>query len=214
METNFDHNKLLKKIAKNRLKPYGAIQKGNSRIFLCDNGWYVIVIEFQPSSWDKGSYLNIGVDLNFYPRNYLAFSYGSREKGFTGVNNEKQFIEVVDNYCNHVIEKIQKFREEFKDISTAIASIERINPDDPWHYFDLAILYGLNGQAQKADSFLRKLMEQRCKFDYENERQKLASEMFELLTDNEKFVIHAKTLIANSRQLKKLPALTFIAPNL
>ena len=50
-------------------------------------------------------------------------------------------------------------------------------------------------------------MKQKCKFDYELERQKLADEMFELLADKEKFVAKAQALIIRSRQLKKLPAL-------
>jgi hypothetical protein len=212
METDFDHNKLLKKIAKDRLKPCGIIQKGSSRTFLYDNGWYIIIIEFQPSSWDKGSYLNIGVDLNFYPRNHLAFSYGYREKGFDGADNEKQFTEIVNTYCDHVIEKVQKLKEKFKDVPTAIKSIGKY-PDDQWHYFDLGILYGLNGQMQKAGSCLKKLMKEKCKFDYEFERQGLATEMFELLDDKEKFVARAQTLIIQSRQLKKLPMSDTRPPN-
>jgi chaperonin cofactor prefoldin len=207
METHFDHNKLLKKIAKDRLKPYGIIQKGSSRTFLYDNAWYVIIIEFQPSSWDKGSYLNIGVDLNFYPQNHLAFSYGSRDSGFKGAENENQFTEIVNAYCNRVIEKIQKFKEEFKDISTAIDSIKRLYPDNPWNDFDLGILYGLNGQIQKADSSLKKITKQKCNFEYEFKRQKSAAEMLELLADNEKFVARVQTLMVQSRQLKKLPPL-------
>lgn len=213
METNFDHNKLLKEIARNRLKQYAIFQKGSSRTFLYDNGWYIIIIEFQPSSWGKGSYLNIGVDLNFYPRNHLAFSYGYREKGFDGAENEKQFTEIVTTYCDHVIEKVQKLKEKFMDVPTAIKSIGKY-PDDQWHYFDLGILYGLNGQMQKAGSSLKKLMKQKCKFDYELERQKLADELFNLLADKEKFVAKAQALIIQSRQLKKLPALDITSPNL
>jgi hypothetical protein len=214
MATDFDHNKLLKKIAKNRLRPYGVFQKGNSRTFLLDNGWYIIIIEFQPSSWDKGSYLNIGVDLNVYPRSYLAFSYGYREDGFKGAENDDQFKEIVDAYCNHVIEKVQKLKEKFKDVSTAIDSIKQLYPDDAWQEFDLGILYGLDGQMQKADSSLRKLTDQKCNFDYELERQELANIMLELVTDNQKFTDKTQALITQSRRLKKLPALDITLLNL
>jgi hypothetical protein len=207
METNFDHNKLLKKIARDRLKSHSIVQKGTSRTFLYDSGWYVIMIEFQPSAWDKGSYLNIGVDLNFYPSNDLAFSYGYREKGFSGAEDEKQFIEIVGNYCDHVIKKTQSLKEEFKDISTAIDNIERRYPDDSWHHFDLGILYGLTGNTKKAKYFLNKLARQKCEYDYEFERQKASADLLSLLSDKEKFLSHTKELIARSRQLKKLPTL-------
>ena len=71
-----DHNKLIKKIAKQQLEPFGIHQKGQSRTFLFDRGWYTIIIEFQPSSYSKRTYLNIGLDFNFYPRNYFAFGFG------------------------------------------------------------------------------------------------------------------------------------------
>jgi hypothetical protein len=206
METNFDHNKLLKTIAKTRLKPHGITQQGSSRTFLYDGGWYVIMIEFQPSSFGKGSFLNIGVDLNFYPRDYIAFSYGYREKDFSAADSEVQFDEIVNNYCDQVIEKTQKLKEEFKNILTAIDTIQnRYLKDDPWDYYDLGVLYGLTGQTKKAELFLNKLKNLECTYDYEFERQKAAINIMNLLPDREKFLAGAKDLLAQSRQLKKLP---------
>lgn len=56
-----DHNKQIRQIAGAVLKPQGLFQKGNSRIWIDDNGWFLILVEFQPGSWAGGSYLNVGI---------------------------------------------------------------------------------------------------------------------------------------------------------
>ncbi len=78
-----DHNALLKRIARERLAPHGMVQQGGSRTFLKDRGWFMVMIEFQPSSFARGSYLNVGADLHFFPREHMAFYCGYREAGFT-----------------------------------------------------------------------------------------------------------------------------------
>jgi len=88
MSVLFDHNKLLKTIVRDRLKPHGIIQKGNSRFFFKDKDWYMIGIEFQPSGFGIGTYLNIGVDFHFYPRGYFAFSHEYRQKEFEKAEGE------------------------------------------------------------------------------------------------------------------------------
>jgi hypothetical protein len=96
MTTQIDYNKLLKNIAKERLKPHGIIQYGKSRTFLLDKTWYVIIIEFQPSSFSKGTYLNIDIDFNFYPRDYFAYTLGNRESKFEEFESEEllQLLEI------------------------------------------------------------------------------------------------------------------------
>jgi hypothetical protein len=37
------------------------VRKGRSRVWFDDQGWWIGVVEFQPSSWSRGTYLNVGV---------------------------------------------------------------------------------------------------------------------------------------------------------
>jgi hypothetical protein len=41
------------------LTPLGLTQRGRSRLWLDDHGWWLIVVEFQPSAWSRGSHLNV-----------------------------------------------------------------------------------------------------------------------------------------------------------
>jgi hypothetical protein len=73
-----DHNKVLGAAARDALGPLGLTQKGRSRTWLDDHGWYVVVVEFQPSAWSKGSYLNVAAMWLWKPKDDLSFDYGGR----------------------------------------------------------------------------------------------------------------------------------------
>jgi hypothetical protein len=205
METSFDHNKLLKKVAKERLKPFRITQKGSSRTFLFDNGWWTIVIEFQPTSYSKGSYLNIVLDFNFYPRDYFAFTYGNREKGFEEANDEALFVKIINDYCDLAISKVDTLTVQFRDVWSAAKTFKKQVDKDPWNEFDLAMLYRLTQRVAASKKLLLKLKKQKCEYDYEFERQKVVTEILSWLDNDEIFLVKIKELINQTRQLKKLP---------
>ena len=208
MSASFDHNKLLKTIAKKRLTSYGIVQKGSSRTFLKDNGWYLIVIEFQPSGFDTGSYLNIGADFNFYPRDYFAFIYGYREKDFLKVDSEAQFEDLISDYCDHVIKRVNKLETDFNDIHTGAKTLEKLNSNDPWEICDLAILCGLNDNLKKAVRLLNEVKKEKCTLDYEFERHKFIDEILVCVNNKDVFLSKVKSLIHQTRKLKKLPIIS------
>jgi hypothetical protein len=62
------HTKLLIAAARDVLRPIGLTQKGRLRTWLDDLGWWLGVVEFQSSSWSRGSYLNVGVNWLWNPK--------------------------------------------------------------------------------------------------------------------------------------------------
>ncbi|HEX3626856.1 MAG TPA: hypothetical protein VH280_15700 [Verrucomicrobiae bacterium] len=77
-----NHNKIVATAAKKALAPLGLKQQGSSRIWYDDRGWWAIVMEFQPSSWDRGSYLNVALSWMFYEHDHWTFDIGGRSDGF------------------------------------------------------------------------------------------------------------------------------------
>src|SRR5436309_1568598 len=75
------HTKLLTAAARSVLRPLGLQQRGRSRLWLDDHGWWVVVVEFQPSGWSIGSYLNVGAMWLWFEKDYISFDYGSRIEG-------------------------------------------------------------------------------------------------------------------------------------
>lgn len=209
MKTQIDHNKLLKKTAKERLKPYGIIQQGQSRTFLYDKGWFTIVIEFQPSSWSKGTYLNIGVDFNFYPRDYFAFGYGYREKGFEEFKSEDQYNKSVNELCDLIIKRVQELDQKFIDIWTALKTADREKENDTWRIYEVAVLNILTSNFDKARKQLIQVSKAKCEYDWEIERKKVTDELIDWLQERPTDLEKIENLINKTRQLKKLPTVTF-----
>jgi hypothetical protein len=54
-----EHGKLIAAAAKATLAPLGCHRKGQSRVWFSDERFWYIFIEFQPSAWSKGTYLNV-----------------------------------------------------------------------------------------------------------------------------------------------------------
>ncbi|WP_276975886.1 hypothetical protein [Flavobacterium filum] len=208
MTKQIDHNKLLKKIAKERLKPYGIFQHGQSRIFLYDRGWFTIVIEFQPSSWSKGTYLNIGVDFNFYPRDYFAYSFGYRERGFEEFKDEGQFIKLMNELCDLTIIRVKVLDLKFTDILTALKTVDDEKEKDNWRIYDVAILNALASNFEKSRKQLEQVSKIKCVYDWEIERKKLVDELLEWMLVNPDSIDKIKSIISETRQLKKLPKMT------
>lgn len=77
MEENY--NTLIKQAVRAVLKPKGMFQKGSTRIWIDDNGWFFTVVEFQGSCCDRGSYLNIGMQHLWNEWEYLFTVCGTRE---------------------------------------------------------------------------------------------------------------------------------------
>ena len=86
-----DHNKLIASAAKDALTPLGLKRQGKSRIWYDDHGWWSIVVEFQPSSWSRGTFLNVGVCWHLYEQAHWSFNVGHRELEFSAAQDESQF---------------------------------------------------------------------------------------------------------------------------
>ena len=90
------HGRIIAAAARSALVPLGFQRKGASRIWFADRGYWLLVVEFQPSAWSKGSYLNVAAhwlwsSLTEGPQVVLSFDYGGRAGGFISFENEDQF---------------------------------------------------------------------------------------------------------------------------
>lgn len=123
MKSENNHNKIITKAAREVLRPRGLFQKGTSRTWIDDNGWFFIVVEFQPSAWEKGSYLNVAINYLWQEQDYLSFDYGHRVDSFASFDeNETAFYEKMLLMSNKAMEKVEEYRK-FSDVAYAKALI-------------------------------------------------------------------------------------------
>ena len=96
---NNDINKIIKKLCKEIL-PQDVFQKSDTRVYYDDNGYYLTVVEFQPYSLEKGTFLNAGVSFLFDKSDYISYSYSYDDnirigRKFIKYINDSQFEDEV-----------------------------------------------------------------------------------------------------------------------
>lgn len=112
MEQNNIHAEIIHQVCREVLLPIGVFQKGSSRMYLDDNGYFFTLIEFQPSAWAKGAYLNIGVHFLWHGQECLTFDLGgSRVKDFVEFQNEQQFRSAMIRYAEYAKKRVLFFRK-------------------------------------------------------------------------------------------------------
>jgi|LakMenEpi03Aug12_release.lakeMendotaPanAssembly.Ray.scaffolds.fasta_scaffold559819_1 hypothetical protein len=204
MTTIIDHNKLLTKIAKARFKQTSIRQKGQSRMFLQDNFWYTTLIEFQPSGYDKGTFLNIGVDFNFYPRDHFTFSFGNREKEFIKFESQAQFENAVNSLCELTLKRTSEIQSQLATYSNATATLKKtFNPTNSWQNFDLGIITALSGDKTNAKILLEKVISGNCGYEWEKDRKEFTVKLLDWL-NSDSFNNKINEEIILTRKLKKL----------
>jgi hypothetical protein len=75
MSRQHPHSKLINAAARERLRPLGLVQEGRSRTWLDDQAWWLGIVEFQPSGWTRGSYLNVGVNWLWNVKDWHSFDF-------------------------------------------------------------------------------------------------------------------------------------------
>src|SRR5260370_1356446 len=86
-----DVSKVIAEVAKQILAPLGVKRKGRSRTWLDDHGWWLGIVEFQPSGWDAGSYLNVGPMFLWQPISHLVLEGRYRLDGFSPAHGPRRF---------------------------------------------------------------------------------------------------------------------------
>lgn len=147
-------SRLINAAAKAALQPLGCVQKGRSRTWLDDRSYWVGVVEFQPSSWATGSYLNVGACWLWSEKDYLSFDAGYRIDGFHAFQGDEPFAEVAKRLAERARDEVEALRERFPSPSHVQAWISRKGPSSIRDHYHLAVSAGLAADwDQSARSF-------------------------------------------------------------
>ena len=147
MEEN--HNSIIKQAVRAVLKPHGLYQKGSSRIWVDENGWFFTVVDFQGSWNDRGSYLNVGMQHLWNEWGDLRTVCGirnTREWAWVGYKgNADIFSQEITSLAETALERVLEYRT-LADPKTA-KSVPLINSGiapfwSKWDRFMTAALAG------------------------------------------------------------------------
>src|SRR5688572_5869794 len=100
----------------------GLQRKGRSRTWLDDHGWWLTVVEFQPSGFVKASFLIVGICWlwSAQPKDYLSFDLGYRIPGAGGsFESEEQWHAVVERLVQQAADEVLRYRALVPDLTAA-----------------------------------------------------------------------------------------------
>jgi hypothetical protein len=199
------HTQLLTEAARRALRPLGLQQKGRSRTWLDDRGWWTGVVEFQPSSWSKGSYLNVGVNWLWFEKKYLSFDYGYRLGGFVSFEDEAQFARVAENLAESAANEIRRLRSLFDTVSSAAKHLAARPERTFWNDFHAGVACGLAGETRLARRAFRKVTSDDDDSDWVKAAVALAQSYSLAVEDLASFRSKIQTVIHRARVLLRLP---------
>lgn len=147
-----EHSRLLTQAARTHLAPLGFRQKGRSRLWFCDHGWWAAVVEFQPSAWGKGSYLNVGAMWLWHPSDHWVFNEFERAAPFQEFQDGAQFADVASALAEQAAAQALALRERFSSIEAVAAHLAQKTTSGIWVDYHAAISASLAGDFRAASS--------------------------------------------------------------
>ena len=157
-----EHGRLIAAAAKAALLPLGCRRVGQSRCWISDQRYWIIFVEFQPSAWSKGSYLNVRPQWLWL--RHGANDYHPRPADFISFENAEQFTPLIENMASIAAQTILAMRAKYRtveDVNRWFA--ERISQDG-YPVYRAAVTAGLVGDITTA----RKLFERMAATDESN----------------------------------------------
>jgi len=198
------HSALLTEAARATLRPMGIVQKGRSRTWLDDHGWWLCVVEFQPSSWSRGSYLNVGCMWLWRVQDYLSFDEGYRVEGFAEFHDADQFRPIALDLSEKAAAEAKRYRSMFQTVQMVSDHYLSLKPDGFWKSFNAAIACGLAGRASAARQFFKTVLMSGDDRDWVLNAQDEAARLEKAVDDVKMFKQIIEGKVAQTRQLLKL----------
>ena len=147
--------RLFRRVGREHLTPLGGTANRSGRFWTIDRGWWLINIEFQPSGWSVGSYLNVGVQHLWHRCDYRIFGYSSRQP----IDGFGQFVDLdgdagepsaaTDASARSANKAARQWLDLFTDDHAHLTWIAA-RTADAWDAFDAAWAYVTLGEGAKA----------------------------------------------------------------
>ena len=191
----------------------GLTQKGRSRTWLADHGWWVCVVEFQPSGWSRGSYLNVGCMWLWEVKEHISFDEGYRVDTFHGFQNEEQFTSEAEHLARRAAQEVTRYRELFSSVDAVARYYLSDPPKGFWFTFHAAVACALTGRAQEARNFFAVFNGFKDEYGstYVREAQEEAKQLLAIVEDTMRVRDMIAERIRRTRELQKLPAINSLA---
>jgi len=190
MAKQTEHSKIIASTAKATLGPLGCCRVGQSRLWVSDERSWVIVVEFQPSGFSRGSYLNVAPMWLWREAEKGAwlFDYGRvRIARFVEFEDSEQFRAGAYMLARRAADEVRSLRQLF---DTPLVIAKRLAEDAEggalWPLYHAAVAAGPTGGLSSSLRLFTKVIQFRpdlatnCVLSLQNRSADLASKLSDL----------------------------------
>lgn len=205
------HDKIIAKSAKAVLGPLGFQRKGRSRIWMADHGWWANVVEFQPSQWSKGTYLNVAAHWLWSSSEHLSFDFGGRLVEHIQYVSDEQFTQVASDLVKQAEREALRLSQQFVSLpatATTLLDEQRKLTSGGWMAHHAGIAAGLIGLTSEAHDMFSRVIDGNAPPGSLLMQASVA--MAKLLDCPQGFRDKVMSLIVQHRAALRLPALATI----
>ena len=202
---NDAHSRIIASAAKAELGPIGFRQRGRSRLWLADHGYWLNVVEFTPSGWSKSVSLMNAVHWLWVGAGFMSFNEAVPSNCHAKFETEAQFgkaaVEIAKVARAEAL-KIETRFASFQAIADFVVERARTCPDGmgpSWWGYEAVIASELVGRVGDAREFLRSLTDELV--------TSLAAPLLPLIDRPDAFRREVNDLVTRQRAILKLGVL-------
>lgn len=201
-----DHNAVINAEARIVLKPLGLVRQGKSRVWIDDHAWWAIQVEFQPSGWSKGSYLNVGINWLLYEGKVGVFHVGHRvDVPFIEAAENPDFGKDAHGLALRARSEVEQLRSRFSSLEAAISHYRNIIQRTIWDDYHYGVFLGLFGDAMNAEGAFQSVATHRQEFGWERALVQRASELERLVSEQAAFINTIRGIVLRARSIGNFP---------
>ena len=154
-----EQDRLIAANAKRALTPLGFKQKGRSRVWWADRGFWLSVVEFQPSGLSRGSYLNVTPHWLWGLTDSLSFDRPvDHVRTFIKFEDAQTFDGLAWGQAQTAALTSAELDTTFQDIQATakiLIADQREGRPGGWPSFHAAMAAGLSGDCSTAQRLLQ-----------------------------------------------------------
>ncbi|MER6257752.1 hypothetical protein ABT224_41185 [Streptomyces sp. NPDC001584] len=153
-------SRLITSAARERLRPLGLDQRGRSRIWVDDRGWWLGIVEFPSPTWSQGSGLTVGVMWLWQDLSHLAFDFTEQVQPSQDFRNEIQFGTVAAALADQAGDRVETFRSTFGGLDQVAGRLLQ-RPERCgflWESFNAGVAAAVVGRPEEARDRLRAVL--------------------------------------------------------
>ena len=203
MTQDFDHNRAIRDAAREILRPLGCIQKGRSRLWYVDHAWWLALVEFQPSGFSRGSYLNVGACFLWHESSTFPFGDFAGERPW--LSEHELTGDGARDLAMQARDSLFQVQERHSDVVKTASYLNLRDSHSNWGHFDAGVALGLSGRTSEAQAHFRSAIADANGIEWIEQLNVECLYLFNLVGDELKFLEWAEKRVSHTRQLKGLP---------